>query len=250
MKESHLFEKAEPGHFYAVGVGPGAADLMTVRAVRLIQTADVVVAPRSARAENSLALAAVRALLRPAQEVLDHQYAMKRNEADTLANWARVAAVAVERCRRGQSVVQITVGDPLIYSTAAYLLPPIRAALAPDHVHVVPGLSAFQAAAALFAEPLTTQEDRLTLMPATDIDAVARALDHCETLVLYKCAKVLAPLAALLEQRGLADAVRLVCYAGHSERQTVYTDLRTALKSTHGYMATAIIHVGRRKWTP
>ncbi len=239
---------AQPGHFYAVGVGPGAPDLITLRAARLVQTADVIIAPRAEKAEASLALDTVRALIRPAQEVVDHQYVMRRDESATLANWARIAGLVLSRCEAGKSVVQITIGDPLIYSTTAYLLPPIRAALAPDRVHVVPGISAFQAVAALFADPLAVQQDRLTLMPATDIAAVAQALDHCETLVLYKCAKMLAPLADLLERRGLAGAVQLVCYAEQDNRQAVYHDLRQALTEAQGYMATAIIHVGRRKW--
>lgn len=248
MKKRYVLKRAIPGHFYAVGVGPGAPDLLTYRAARLVETADVIIAPRSAIAETSLALETVRHLITPRQEVLDHQYAMKRNETVTTAKWKPMAELAVDRCRKGKSVVQITLGDPLIYSTTAYLLPLVLKHIDADRVHVVPGISAFQVAGAMFAEPLTSQEDRLMLMPATDLDAVERALSQCETLVLYKCAKVMAPLAVLLEKHGLANAIRLVCYAEHDTRKAVYTNLRDAMKETHGYMTTAVIHVGRKKW--
>jgi precorrin-2/cobalt-factor-2 C20-methyltransferase len=239
---------ALPGHFYAVGVGPGAADLVTLRAARLIRTAHVVIAPRSARSRDSLALDTVRDLLRPRQEIVEHRYAMTRDEAATVKSWDGVAERVAERCRERRAVVQITIGDPLLYSTSAYLLPAVASRLGPDRVHVVPGISAMQAAAALFAEPLTLQEDRLTLMPATDLAAVARALRQCETLVLYKCAGVLEPLADLLEKRGLTASARLVCYAEQAGRQAVYTDLRAALRTSQGYMATLIVRTGRRKW--
>jgi precorrin-2/cobalt-factor-2 C20-methyltransferase len=249
MDRSHVFDRALPGHFYAVGVGPGAPDLVTRRAARLVQTADVLIAPRSAAAGCSLALEAVRDLIPPGQILLEHQYAMKRSEEETMANWGAVAATAADHCRQNRSVAQITIGDPLIYSTTAYLLPHMEAHIGAACVHVVPGISAFQSAAALFTDPLSIQEDRLMLMPATDLAAVARALDQCETLVLYKCAKRIEGLLELLERRGLADRARLVCYAEQGGRETIFANLRDAAqRASPGYMATAIIHTGRRKW--
>ena len=245
---THPFDRALKRHFYSVGVGPGAPDLLTCRAARLIETADVIIAPRSTVAETSLALDTVRHLIAPPQEVLDHQYAMKRSEAVTVANWTPMADQVVDRCRNGKSVVHITLGAPMIYSTTAYLLPLVLEHLDADHVHVVPGISAFQIAGALFSDPLTIQEDRLMLMPATDLAAVEQALGHCETLVLYKCAKVLAPLALLLEKHGLARAARMICYAEQGERQAVYHNLSDAIGTRHGYMATIIIHIGRKSW--
>lgn len=242
------FNRAIQGHFYAVGIGPGAPDLLTLRAARLVETADVIIAPRSTIAETSLALDTVRHLITPRQEVLDHQYAMKRSEDIATANWTPVAEMAVERCRNGKSVVQITLGDPLIYSTTAYLLPLVLEHLGADHVHVVPGISAFQVAGSLFIQPLTIQEDRLMLMPATDLAAVERALSQCETLVLYKCAKVVDRLAQLLEKHGLAGSARMVCYAEQGERQTVHNRLSDAIGARHGYLATVIISIGRKSW--
>jgi precorrin-2/cobalt-factor-2 C20-methyltransferase len=213
-----------------------------------VETADVIIAPRSAIAETSLALDTVRHLITPRQEVLDHQYAMKRSGMVATANWRPVADLVVDRCRKGKSMVQITLGDPLIYSITAYLLPLVLEHIDAGHVHVVPGISAFQVAGALFAEPLTIQEDRLMLMPATDLDAVERALGQCETLVLYKCAKIMAPLAALLGKHGLAGAARVVCYAEQGARQTLHANLADAIGPRHGYMATVIIRIGRKSW--
>ena len=109
------FDRALQGHFYAVGVGPGAPDLITCRAARLVETADVVIAPRSTIAETSLALDTVRHLITQRQEVLDHQYAMERSQKVTVSNWTPVAELAVDRCQSGKSVVQITLGDPMLY---------------------------------------------------------------------------------------------------------------------------------------
>lgn len=248
MKKTFSFERAVPGHFYAVGVGPGAPDLLTHRAARLVETAAVIIAPRSAVAETSIALDTVRHLISPRQEVVEHQYAMERRGETATANWKPVAALAAARCRRGKSVVQITLGDPMIYSTTAYLLPLVVDRLGANRVHVVPGISAFQVAGAMFAKPLAIQEDRLMLMPATDLDAVEKAFKRCEVLVLYKCGKVTGPLVKLLEKHGLARSAKMVCYAEQGARQVVYDNLSDAVKHKHGYLATAIVYLRRKTW--
>jgi precorrin-2/cobalt-factor-2 C20-methyltransferase len=241
------FGTALNGHFYAIGVGPGAADLLTVRAVNLIRGAHTIIAPRSERADESQSRLAIAPYLN-GQEVIDHAYPMRRDEEATMRCWQAMADVIVARCRAGQAVVQITLGDPLLYSTSCYLIDLVRAALSDAQVHVVPGISAFQAAACRFAEPITLQEDRLVLMSATDLDAVERALDECETLVLYKCGKKLADLVRLFERRGLAGQLRVACYVEQDGRQALLTDPQAIAAYDSGYMATMIVHVSRRKW--
>ena len=241
-------KNCQPGHFYAVGVGPGAPDLLTLRAAALIESADTVIVPRSELAGESLALLTIRDLIGE-QEVIEHVYPMKRDSVSTRACWAEVAAEVASRTSAGLSVVQVTIGDPMIYSTSAYLLESLAELLPPESIHVVPGISAFQAGAALLGEPLTLQEDRLCLMPATDMEAVARALDGCETLVLYKVGPRLRQLGILLEERNLLGQARLACYVEQNGREAIFRDFREALADeTHGYMSTVIVRVGRRSW--
>ncbi len=243
-----VYGNAQPGHFYAVGVGPGAPDLVTLRAARLIRSTDVIIAPRSRSAKESLALATVRSLLH-GQEVVEHVYAMQREIGQTMARWMEMAQLVCKRCRKDQSVVQITVGDPAIYSTSHYLLTLLKQMLSADRIHVVPGISAFQSVASQFAESLSIQEDRMMLMPATDLGRVEDALDRCETLVLYKAGRRIEGIADLLGRRGLLDRVRLVCNAEQEGKEFVTTDLRQAAGRRCGYMATVIVHIDRKQWT-
>ncbi len=82
--------QALPGHFYAVGVGPGSSDLLTLRAVDMVRSADVIIAPRSRIADVSLALQAVKYLL-DGQGVIDHVYTMARDAENTIQSWAKMA---------------------------------------------------------------------------------------------------------------------------------------------------------------
>ncbi|MEM4248250.1 MAG: precorrin-2 C(20)-methyltransferase, partial [Candidatus Nanoarchaeia archaeon] len=148
----------------------------------------------------------------------------------------------------GKAVAQITIGDPMLYSTSAYLLPLVLERLPEDYVHIVPGISAFQAAASIFLQPLTIQNDRFMLMPATDLNDVERALAQCETLVLYKCANVIDQLVKLLKKHGLINRAKMVCYAEQPDRQVVYRSIADLSKDNFGYMATVLIYIGRRSW--
>lgn len=240
-------DRAQPGCFYAVGIGPGASDLLTLRAARLIETADVILTPRSETSPESLALKTVHGRLTN-QKIIEHVYPMMSNAARTKECWRKAAKLVTKECRAGRSVVQITVGDPLIYSTSVYLIEQLRAMLPAARIKVVPGITAFQAMAARLGEALTIQEDRLMLMPATDIRAVEHALKNCETLVLYKVGHRLRPLIALLKRRGLLSRARLACNVERDGRERMVRKLSESVSHKIGYMSTVMIHVGRRTW--
>jgi precorrin-2/cobalt-factor-2 C20-methyltransferase len=229
-----------------VGVGPGAPDLVTLRAAALIEGCDALIAPRSDRSEGSLALAIVAAHIRT-PEILEHIYPMTRDGERTRGSWGEVADWAAARLEAGKSVVQITLGDPLLYSTSSYLLEALRRLVESGRLHVVPGISAMQATAAAFQEDLALQEDRLTLLPATDLEAVAQALDHSETVVLYKVAERLDAVVDLLEAKGLLDQARLA-FAVEQGRQQLVTDLRLARGTRLGYMSVVMVRTGRKAW--
>lgn len=240
-------KKIQAGHFYAVGVGPGDPDLLTLRAARLIQDADVILAPQSKKSKSSLALRAVAPLLGD-QKVIVSQYPMERDNDKTRERWQLLAAEVSDHCQRGQSVVQVTLGDPLIFATSSYLLEALAEQMPVEKLHVVPGISAFQMTASCFNKALTLQEDRLLLMSATDLAAVENALDQCETLVLFKAAGDLSGLMALLERHNLLHRAKLVSAGGQGEHEVRVTDLSCWQRLDLGYMTTMIIHIGKRGW--
>lgn len=241
------WSRARGGHGYIVGVGAGAPDLLTVRAVRLIESADVIVLPRAEGAGQSLARSIIEPYL-ARQEVWEIVYPMRRDMDATQTVWGEAAARMAEACTAGRAVVQVTLGDPLLYSTGAYVLAALLGRMPGERVHVVPGISAMQAAAARFHAPLTVQEDRLLLMPATDMGAVEVALGHCETLVLYKVAGRWAALRAVLQRRGLLGRTRIVCAVEQGERERIIEDATCMPEEISGYMTTVIVQVGRREW--
>jgi precorrin-2/cobalt-factor-2 C20-methyltransferase len=238
--------KAQQGHLYMIGVGPGAPDLLTLRAVNILTTVDVIIAPRSSASSESLALTVVRPHLH-GQEVVEHVYPMEKDVDQTGRCWAQMAELSIARLLQGQSVAQITIGDPLIYSTSAYLQEQIGNRIPPEKIHVISGISALQAASAIIGEPLLTQNDRLMLLPADDLKSVESGLSCCETMVIYKIGARIQPLVELLRRHGVAKGARLVCYAEQG-REQVFTDIEQLNGERLGYMSTMIVHLGHRSW--
>jgi len=239
--------KAQPGHFYAVGIGPGSPDMLTVRAVNIIESTDIILAPQAQGANRSLALKAIDPYLHK-QEVMSVNYPMQRNNDNTRDRWNSVAGDVLNKLGQGKSVAMITIGDPLIFATTSYLLHALADGIPKDYMHLIPGISAFQIAASRFHEPLTLQEDRLTLMSATDLDAVSEALNHCETLVLYKAAGVIEQLLDILSERELLGASKLISCAEQGEHELIIDGLESWRPGKLSYMTTLIVRVGNRNW--
>ena len=241
-------QEAEKGVFYAVGIGPGSSDLLTLRAVNIISSADVIIAPRSELATKSLALESVKDYINSqVQEVIEHTYPMTRDTRSTVESWGEVADTVVSRLAEGMSVVQITLGDPNIYSTSTYLLSCLRGKIRDDAVRIIPGISAFQAAAARFVDPLCLQEDRMLIMPATDLIEVEKALDSCETLLLYKAGRNIDRVRELLQRRGLLAKAKTAFYV-EQEEEVLWGDMTSEIEHEGKYMTVVIVHCGSRDW--
>ena len=120
-----------------VGAGPGAPDLLTLRAARAIESAQVLVWT------DSLVNPQIAALAPPDCESV-------RTSTLTLEE---VMAVVLERARAGQRVVRLHDGDPCLYGALQEQI--CRLADAGLAVEVVPGLSAYQATAAALGAELT-----------------------------------------------------------------------------------------------
>ena len=241
-------KKAVKGNFYAVGIGPGCADLLTVRAVNIIGSADVVIAPRSELATKSLALESVKEYINfDTQEVIEHIYPMNRDNDGTIDSWTEVAVIVEDRIKKGLSVVQITLGDPNIYSTSTYLINCLEGRINKSSVKIIPGISAFQAAAAKFVDPLCLQEDRVLIMPATDLSEVEKALGTCETMLLYKAGKNIEKVRALLREKNLLGKAKTAFYV-EQEGEILWADMESDIEHEGKYMTVVIVHCGSRDW--
>jgi uroporphyrin-III C-methyltransferase len=135
----------KPGTIYLVGAGPGDADLLTLRAARLIETADLIV-------HDGLVDASILALARSDARLVS---VAKRRAHHTLPQ-DDINALLVREARAGRDVVRLKGGDPFVFGRGGEEMEAARAAGIP--VAVVPGVSAANGAAAAAGIALTHRD--------------------------------------------------------------------------------------------
>src|SRR6266508_3293816 len=111
------------GTLYGVGVGPGAPDLITLRAVDTLKRAQVLALPRSSDYGASMAWKIIQPTVGtvPDQERLFLTFPMSKDPERLRPAWDKALAAIGERLERGLSVAFVTEGDPSLFSTFVYL---------------------------------------------------------------------------------------------------------------------------------
>jgi len=228
--------------FTAVGVGPGDPELLTLRAVRVLREADVVLTPVGDRSDASLALSIVAAHLDPQrQEILTRTFPMRQPAAQLESAWRTIAAEIAARVRGGRRVAFVTLGDPFLYSTFLYLLRELQQDYPDVPVETVPGVSSMLAAAGLARMPLGLGDETLTVVPATADDAaITAALQASGTVVLFKVYRAFPRLRALLERLGLAGRAVYVKRIGLAGER-VFHDLEGVRDEDLDYLSLILV---------
>jgi uroporphyrin-III C-methyltransferase/precorrin-2 dehydrogenase/sirohydrochlorin ferrochelatase len=142
------------GKVYLVGAGPGDPDLLTVKALRLIQSADVIL-------HDDLVPQAILELTLPAAKIVNvgKRCGVKNISQD------QINALMVEHARSRRSVVRLKSGDPLIFSRAAEEMVALTEAGVP--FEIVPGITAAFAAAAAVGYTLTSRNSASSVIFST-----------------------------------------------------------------------------------
>jgi len=217
-----MFRAAEPGTVYLVGAGPGAPDLLTLRAYSLLQTADVIL-PDDLVSDEVLALANPTAMIIP----------VGKRCGQTRVTQAGIHELMLLHAGQGRSVLRLKSGDPLIFGRVNEEIEALRGAEIP--FEIVPGITAAFAVAAALQTPLTDRNSASKLILATAHHAAGKltpvnwsgAFPENSTLVLYMPGRDFAALSQSLLESGIAPAtpVAAVSKATRPDQHVVLTTL-------------------------
>ena len=224
------------GTFYAVGVGPGNPEFLTLQAVRTLERCAVIAAPQT-KSGRMLALEiAEGAVNLSGKTILPLLFTMSHDPAVREESYRAIASLLAEELSCGHDVAMVNLGDVSVYATAYYILDALRRR--GFETVIVPGVTSFCAVAAALGCSLTEMEQPLHIIPASaDLD---EALRMPGTKVLMKSGSAIHESVAALERNGLLDRAELVADCG-LPTEAVYRDLRT-LPETVSYFATIVVH--------
>ncbi|GAA3746541.1 precorrin-2/cobalt-factor-2 C20-methyltransferase [Spinactinospora alkalitolerans] len=192
-----------------VGVGPGDPESVTVKAIRRMRAADVVLVPVMTPDEQGRAEATVRAHVdhgRIERVVFALNDRNGRSERRVRA-WDEAARTVAGHFGRGAGTVAFaTIGDPNVYSTFTYLAQTVRELVPGVETETVAGITAMQDLAARSATVLVEGTEPLTLLPATGgADGLRRALGRDGSVVVYKFGRVAPQVTEALRETGRLD---------------------------------------------
>jgi precorrin-2/cobalt-factor-2 C20-methyltransferase len=206
---------SQPGTLYGIGVGPGDADLLTLRAVSALRAADTVIAAASPRNDRSLALDIAAPYLPSHARTLRLDFPMTCDDDALDAAWEANAQTVAAILRKGKNVAFLTLGDSLIYSTFGYLMQTL-ARLFPDlPVEAIPGITSFQAAAAKTRTVLCQGGENLLIISGiNNLERLGQALDAADNAVILKAYKNMETIHSALAERNLHRQAILVSRLG------------------------------------
>lgn len=220
------------GILYGVGVGPGDPELLTVKALKILEKTRVLAHPGKDR-EASVSLQIAKQALGSLDEkcILDCPVPMTKERSLLEKAYAAMADRILDFLKQGEDVAFLNIGDPTIYGSFSYLGSRVKEA--GFLVQVISGIPSFCGAAAAAELSLCEHAEQLHLIPASYENREALLLSG--TKVFMKGGKDLPEL--FLAMRELDKQGILVENAG-METQRV---CRVPDNEAHGYLSLVIV---------
>lgn len=192
----------------AVGCGPGDPDLLTVKAVKAIQNADIIMCPTSKEGKPSIAFSVISSILDKTknQEIVNLVFPMTKDKKTLESTWEKNSKILAEGVLAGKNVVYITIGDPYLYSTWIYLHREISKNYPEIKITVIPGIVSMFTFASKVGISLAEGAEKFSVIPSCyDLSQVKEIAKNSDTMVFLKDGRYFDQVVELLKESGFSD---------------------------------------------
>ncbi len=192
-----------------VGCGPGDPDLLTVKAVRAIKNADVIMCPTSREGKESIAYSIISSLVDNSKklDVMNLVFPMVKDKEILEDTWENNARIIADKVNSGKNVVYLTVGDPSLYSTWIYLQRELKSKYPEIKITVIPGIVSMFAFASKVGISIAEGDETVAVIPACyDLSRVKETAKNCDTMIFLKDGRYFDQVISLLREAGFPDS--------------------------------------------
>lgn len=224
----------DKGVLYGISVGPGAPELLTLKALRVLEGCPVIAAPRTPGG-GMVALEIIRPVVAlEGKELLPLDFSMSPDAAERAASHQKAAGLLRAPLEQGRPVAMLNLGDVSLYASFQYVADLLRSSFT---VEMVPGVPSFCAAAARLGISLTEMDKPLHLIPGGAPQGRAEPGDG--TRVYMKSGRQLRHLLDALERKGALAGATLVQNCGMAN-EAVFHGVE-AKKTEDSYFSIVIV---------
>lgn len=230
------------GKLYGIGVGPGDPELLTIKAVRILEKTEFLCSPVAKEGGESIAHEIVTKAIDKEWNLVKLHMPMSLDYDLLEPKWQSAAEEIAEILKTGKDTAFITLGDTAFFSTFIYLVRKIKLILPELEIEMVPGITAPSAIASEAVIPLVIRDEKLLIVPAIrDMKDVKKAVRENENVVLFKIGRIYKELYAFLKESGLEKNAIVASRLGF-EDGFITKDLESLLdRDRLDYLSTMII---------
>jgi len=191
-----------------IGVGPGDPELLTVKAVKAIHNADIIMCPASKEDRPSIAFSVVSSIIDKSknQKIIKLIFPMTKDKDVLKQTWKRNAKIMAETVLSGKNVVYLTVGDPYLYSTWIYMHKDLKENYPEMDISVIPGIVSIFTFAAKVGVSVAEGAEKVAIIPSCyDLSSVKEIAKHAESMIFLKDGRYFDQVIKVLKEAGFPD---------------------------------------------
>lgn len=226
------------GTFYGIGVGPGDPELLTMKAIKTIQTVDIIIAPKTEKKDGSVAFNIAKPYLKKDVRVVYQVFPMVRGFSESTEAWEANKKEIMGFLAEGKNVAFLTLGDAMFYSTYIYVFRLLEQAGV--KIETIPGIPAFCAIGSHLGWPIVEGDDVLSIIPATaDAAKIRKAMAASDNVVIMKVYKNFPEIADLLAENGMMEKSVMVSRCGLPDEERI-DDIAARKNEPVNYLSTIL----------
>ncbi len=190
------------GKLYGIGVGPGDPELLTLKAKRILDEADLIAVPVKEAGEVSTALEIIRPVVDlEKKSLLEVVFRMAKDKEERKKCRAAACEQLTAKLAEGKSIAMITLGDVSVYSTYMYVNQYVA-----EHgfeTEIIPGIPSFCSGAAAAQVSLMEGNESLVIVPSVRAEQqVEDAIAHYDNVVVMKAGGSIGRILEQMEKYG------------------------------------------------